>query len=86
MTERADSHRSHRKIRDRSMVLVLVGTLLLMPPLAGIMLIDGKIGGIPVPLLAIFAVWGALIAGAAALSRRLREADTAGAAPPEVEP
>ena len=84
MSERAVSHRSHRKTRDRSMALVLVGTVLLMPPLAGSMLIDGKIGGIPIPLLAIFAVWAALIAGAAALSSQLREADTQDT-PPEAE-
>ena len=60
------------------------GTVLLMPPLAGSMLIDGKIGGIPIPLLAIFAVWAALIAGAAALSSQLREADTQDT-PPEAE-
>ncbi|MEQ9643230.1 MAG: hypothetical protein RIM84_24625 [Alphaproteobacteria bacterium] len=86
MTDRADSHRSHRKTRDRSMVLVLVGTVLLMPPLVGSLLVDGKIGGIPIPLLAIFAIWGALIAGAAVLSRQLRETEAQATAPPDSEP
>lgn len=72
VTGRADPQRSQRKTRDRSMVLVLIGTVLLMPPIARIFLIDGTLGGIPVPLLYVFAVWSLLIAGTAWLSRALR--------------
>lgn len=64
-----------RKVRDRSIVLVLVGTVLLLPPVAGISLTDGSIGGIPAPLLYVFAVWAGLIAGAAALARTLLETE-----------
>jgi hypothetical protein len=81
MPESSDLHRPHGKTRDRSLVLVLVGTMLLMPPLAGIALIDGRLFGMPIPLLYVFVVWGLLIAGTAWLSRRLDQG-AAGAAPP----
>ncbi len=71
MTERRESRVTGRKMRDRSIALLLVGTILLLPPVAGISHVDGKIGGIPVSLLYVFAVWAFLIAGAAALSRAL---------------
>ena len=46
-----------------------------MPPLAAIALVDGKVGGVPVPLLYVFSVWAILIAGAAALARPLRNSE-----------
>ncbi len=75
MADRAHLQLSRRKLHDRSIALVLVGTVLLMPPLVGVALIDGNFGGIPVPLLYVFAVWTLLIVGAAALSRPLRDSD-----------
>lgn len=77
MSDQTDKRLSHRKIRDRSMVNVLVGTVLLMPPVVGVSLIDSKIGGIPVPLLFVFGVWAGLIAVAILLARRLDDAETA---------
>jgi len=71
LTDRAVLQRSYRKARDRSMALLLVGIVLLTPPVVGVSLIDGKIAGIPVPLFYIFIVWALLIAGTALLSRRL---------------
>lgn len=73
--DRAELQLSRRKIRDRSIVLVLVGTVLLMPPAVGISLTDGRIGGIPVPILYVFVIWAALIAGAALLGRPLADTD-----------
>ncbi len=58
-------------------MLVLVGTLALLPPLAGISLTDGSIGGIPVPVLYVFVIWSALIAGAVALARPLLDTEEA---------
>lgn len=78
MRRRADQPLRYRKARDRALVLPLVGALLLTPPVAGIFEIEAKIGGVPFLLVYLFAVWAALIAGAAALARRLREADAAG--------
>jgi len=71
-----DQPLSERKINDRSMILFLVGCLLLTPPLAGIFQLDTRILGIPFTGFYLFAVWAGLIAGAAALSRRIqRSAD-----------
>lgn len=71
-----DQPLSERKINDRSMILLLVGCLLLTPPLAGVFQLDTRILGIPFTGFYLFAVWAGLIAGAAALSRRIqRSAD-----------
>ena len=65
-----------RKTGDRAIILLVIGCLLLLPPLAGIFQIDWRIFGIPFTGLYLFAVWGALIAGTAVLSQRLqRNAD-----------
>jgi hypothetical protein len=64
---------SDRKTRDRALVLLLVGCLLLTPPLAGIFQLDFKVLGIPFTGFYLFAVWGGLIAGAAVLSRRMQK-------------
>jgi len=71
LTDRAQLQLSRRKVRDRSIALLLVGTVVLMPPVAGISLTEGDIGGIPFPLFYVFVVWSVLIAGAAALGRPL---------------
>ena len=63
---------SERKANDRAMILLLVGCLLLTPPLAGIFQLDTRILGIPFTGFYLFAVWAGLIAGAAALSRRIQ--------------
>jgi hypothetical membrane protein len=63
---------SDRKTRDRALVLLLVGCLLLTPPLAGIFQLDFRVMGIPFTGFYLFAVWGGLIAGAAVLSRRMQ--------------
>lgn len=75
MADRANLHLIRRKTRDRSIALLIAGAVLLTPPLAGISLIDGSIGGLPIPLLYVFAVWILLISGAALLSRPLVESD-----------
>jgi len=62
---------SDRKISDRALVLLLVGCLLLTPPLASIFQLDIKVLGIPFTGFYLFTVWGGLIVGAAMLSRRL---------------
>jgi hypothetical protein len=72
-TDRSDQPLRHRKTRDRALILPLVGLILLTPPLAGIFQLDAKIAGVPFTAIYLFAVWGLLIAGAAALSRQLRD-------------
>ena len=76
MTGSAELGLARRKARDRSIALVLAGTALLMPPLIGVSLVDGKIAGMPVPLVYVSVVWVALIAVAALLARPLRNSET----------
>ena len=65
-----------QKARDRSLILLMIGFALLMPPFARIFHLEGKLGGLPVTVVFLFAVWAALIAGAALLSRRLGDEGT----------
>ncbi len=65
----------HRKARDRAVILPVVGTVLILPPVAQIFEIDARIGGVPCVVIYIFAVWGLLILGAGALSRSLARAE-----------
>lgn len=64
---------SAHKVRDRALILPLVGLVILTPPVAGIFQLDLRIAGIPFTVLYLFAVWGLLIAGAAVLSQQLRD-------------
>ena len=75
MPDNRDLQLIRRKVRDRSGALVLVGTVLLMPPIGGLARIDGTIFGIPIPLAYMFGVWAVLIIGAFLLSRPLRDTD-----------
>ena len=77
MTGPAEHGPTRRKVRDRSIALVVAGTALFMPPLVGVSLVDGKIAGIPVPIVYVSVVWAALIAAAALLARPLRNSETA---------
>jgi hypothetical protein len=77
-TEPSESDRpqAERRTGDRALVLLLVGCLLLTPPLVSIFQLDWRLFGIPFTGIYLFAVWGGLIAGTAILSRRLqRDAD-----------
>ena len=64
--------RSHRKVLDRSIALVFSGVLFLLPPIAGVALIDERVFELPIPLVYVFLVWALLIAGAAFLAPSLR--------------
>ena len=67
----------YTKIRDRALVNLLVGIILLMPPIAGIFETGTKIQGIPLTLVYLFAVWAILIVNARWLSSRLPPGHTA---------
>ncbi len=84
MTDPRYTALGRRKVRGRSMVLLLVGTALLMPPLIGVSLLDAKIAGIPAPLVYVFGVWALLIGIAFSLAGPLAESDP-GAASPEAD-
>ena len=68
MADRATQHRRDRKTRDRSLILLVLGFVLLMPPVATMFNIDGRLLGIPVALIYLFAIWAALIVCAAWLA------------------
>lgn len=68
-----DNPFSNRKARDRAFILLIVGFALLVPPVARIFQLDLRLAGIPFTALYLFVVWGLLIAGTAALSKRLKE-------------
>ena len=76
MDDRAGQHRRLRKTRDRSLVLLLCGLIMVMPPVAGVFHLDARILGVPVTLVYLFVVWAVLIAAAAFLSSRLHDAPT----------
>ena len=76
MTDSAELGLARRKARDRSIALVVAGTALLMPPLAGVSLVDGTIAGMPIPLVYVSVVWAGLIAVAAAIARPLQNSET----------
>lgn len=63
-----------RKRRDRAAVLTIVGTILLMPPIAGAMESELRLFGVPLAVVYVFSVWAALIVGTALLAPRLDEA------------
>lgn len=71
MVDRAQLQLEQRRARDRSLALVITGVVLLLPPIAGVALVDVRIAGIPMPLIYVFVVWIGLIIGAARLASRL---------------
>ncbi len=75
MNDRAGSYVRARKTRDRALVLVVIGLLLLMPPVAGIFQVDGKLFSLPGTLIYLFAVWALLILGAVRLARALANSE-----------
>ena len=75
MDDRAGQDRKRRKTRDRAMIVLLIGIVLLMPPVAGIFELETRILGLPATLLYLFVVWACLIASTAALSRTLQSGE-----------
>ena len=67
MVDNADLQLARRKIRDRSVALLLVGVVLLMPPMVRIAQIDTTVFGLPFALVYLFSVWGLLVIGGALL-------------------
>ncbi|MEL6997167.1 MAG: hypothetical protein ACFB03_16045 [Paracoccaceae bacterium] len=86
MKDRAEQFFTSRRVRDRAAILTLIGMLLLVSPIAGVFQIDAKIGGIPVTLIYLFAVWALLIIGTALLSRQMTDEATTGEIPPDRHP
>lgn len=74
-------HRRNRKARDRSIALLLVGIVLLMPPIGAIFRINTDAFGLPFPLLYIFVVWVFLIVGGTLLAKPLLDSENEPPAP-----
>ena len=73
MTPRPRGYRRARKIRDRALILPLIGLALLMPPIALIFQSEAKLFGLPVTLIYVFGVWAGLILAARLQARALRD-------------
>lgn len=65
------------------MAILLVGIVMVMPPFAQVVLVDAKLFGLPILLLYIFAVWAALIFGAAVMAGPLTKTGAPMATPPQ---
>jgi hypothetical protein len=61
----------NRKLVSAALFLTLFGSLLLLPPLAGVFQLQRRFLGAPAELIYLFACWIALIAASFWLSRRL---------------
>ncbi len=72
---RTSSQIRRRKARDRSVALLLLGGVLLMPPIGAIFRLDTTVLGVPFPLAYIFVVWVLLIIGGASLVKALQDSD-----------
>lgn len=75
MAGNSDLQLSRRKTRDKSVALLIVGGVLLMPPIVRTSLFEGSIFGIPYTVFYMFTVWALLILGAAIMAPRLRDSD-----------
>lgn len=73
MKARTGGYRRARKIRDRALILPLIGLALLTPPIALIFQSEAKLFGLPVTLIYLFAVWAALIVAARRQAGALRD-------------
>lgn len=71
MAGNSDLQLSRRKTRDKSVALLIVGFILLMPPIVRTSLFEGSIFGIPYTVFYMFTVWAMLIIGAAIMAPRL---------------
>ena len=76
MTGRRGGYRRTRKIRDRALILPLVGLALLTPPIVFIFESGAKLYGLPVTLIYLFGIWAVLILAAWRQARALRNAIT----------
>lgn len=86
MTDPRDKLLRGRKVRDRSMVHLMVGLVLLMPPVIGVSLMDVRIAGVPAPLAYVFGVWALLIVVALVLAGPLSSSETSSPPPDRADP
>lgn len=73
-TTRSSNHSqivSKSKVRDRALMLPLLGLVFLVPPVADIFRMEVRLAGIPLTVVYLFTIWALLIIGAKVLSRDL---------------
>lgn len=63
------------RVRDAARVLPFVGLFLLLPPVIALFAGQAAVAGVPLIVVYLFGVWGALVAGAALLARGLEPDD-----------
>ncbi|MCC6195268.1 MAG: hypothetical protein IT518_12430 [Burkholderiales bacterium] len=72
------------RARDAARALPLLGLFLLLPPVISLFAVPAEVAGVPLIVIYLFGVWGALVLGAALLARALasgeREGDEPGSA------
>ncbi len=66
-----DNHVPPLRLRNAAMVVPLLGTLLLLPPLVALFTAPVTLFGIPLIVLYLFVLWAALIGAAFWLAHRL---------------
>ena len=62
-----------RKLESVALLLAVFGTLLIMPPLVLLFVHEGRLFGIPIPIVYLFAVWAVLVFGARRLAHLLSD-------------
>jgi len=78
----ASATRACRRRRDAAVVLPILGTALVMPPLVGLSVGGGAVAGVPAVVLYLFGVWAGLILAIAWLTAGLcRDRRRDGSAP-----
>ncbi len=60
-----------RKLRDRAMVLPVVGMVLLLPPVASTLAVPISVFGVPLIVIYLFGVWAVLVWFARQLAHRV---------------
>jgi hypothetical protein len=60
-----------RKLVSAALFLTIAGALLIMPPLAMVFQVHRRVLGVPSEVIYLFLAWGALVAGAWWLAKRL---------------
>lgn len=64
-----------QRLRQTAALVPLLGLALLLPPLIALFTLPLTLGGVPLIVLYLFALWAVLIGAAAWLARRLDDAD-----------
>ncbi|MEO1493000.1 MAG: hypothetical protein AAFV19_12680 [Pseudomonadota bacterium] len=86
MADRAAPQRRQSRTHEKAAIVLAIGLLLLMPPVANIFTLPQKIAGVPFTLIYLFVVWAGLILSGILMSQRLLEEEDARQTPPGSAP